>query len=361
MIERRVCEDWPRILCPAPGCLMPVAPIERRERVLQITLGRPEPGQVLTGVPKAFSEMATKYRALYWSLIPSGCLEDAIRSEIRDIEPTLIWMQIQNEPSPISPEFLREMRSMCDKSLVIVDWDGDQHFEPEQPQREWFISLGRECDASLVKNTKHPYQYATMGVKHPGYLGEGVDHDLWKPFAGEIPARLPEIVLIANAYNQHNRYDGRDTLTSLLKQAFGTRFGVYGNGWVPDECTHGFLEKEVHGIAYTGARASLSMSIRSDLPRYTSDRLLFILASGGIAMVERFPDCEGLGLVDGENCFLFSGWEELKERLDYVLSQPGEALQPMRAAARELGVTEHSWLAHVAQLLAITDAVRKDR
>jgi len=300
--------------------------------------------------------IASDYRMVYWPGRPRETVIAEILQEARDIRPSLVFIQVQG-PGVLEPHDIERLRPLCDPSCVICNWDGDQHYEPRDPQRRWFVDLGRVCDAGLVVNTEHPAVYADLGVQHPGFFEIAVDPPVFHPTAPAI--NVPPVVLLANATHQVHA-TRRGYVGSLDARLGPERFGVYGSGWEGLATGHNPLALTQESAVYSAARAALSISARNDLPRYTSDRLFRLLASGGVPVVERFPDCEGLGLIDGRNCILWSGEAGLHAALEGALAmQPGET-QAMRDAASDLG-HDHLWTQRVLELLALVDAVREAR
>lgn len=355
-LAARVGADWPRVLTPAPGCTLPRAPLERRERVLH--LSRRNRWQRQAGLTRALQRIAIVHRIVDLNEIPPCSLEEQLIRDASDIAPTLVWMQIQQDPVYVTAETIRQVRRVCARNVVMINWDGDQHYEPSHAQWSWFIDLGRELDASLVKNTKHPEEYAARGVRHPGYLGQGVDETVLRPTTSGGPSAVPPLVFVAHAHERLPAYEHRIGVARRLKAERGGAFGIYGGGW--GEAGLAPIDEAAQASVYTRAAGALSVSIRYDLPRYTSNRLLNILASGGVGLVERFAECEGLGFDDGRNCLVWATWDELQERIEYALHGPSAELAALRVAARELGV-EHSWDAYAAKLLTIVDAIREER
>jgi hypothetical protein len=354
-VERGVCAEWPEILCPAPGRSLPVADTGKSELALVASAGIAQQGPVHAAMLRAFNTVMRGARGFDFSLVGGGeNAEQSMEREIEEIRPTVLWMHIQYGPSPVSSGFIERVRRQY--GLTVVVWDGDQHFEPDARERSWFIELGRVCDISLVKNTLHPYQYREYGVRHPGCLEQGVDTKTMRPYELEFTGPWPDVVMLANEYPS-KEYEHRDAFLWELRKHYGTRFGLFGRGWAPEMMAAAPALNDHAAVVYSRSKASLSLSIRNDLPRYTSIRAMDIIASGGVALIERFPDCEGLGFVDGVNCFLWDGMEELESRIEWVCAQPRAALNPVRCAARELSL-EHSWEMHVRKLLAMVNAVR---
>ena len=59
---------------------------------------------------------------------------------------------------------MSKVRAFCDPSVVIVQWDGDMHNEPEDNGRGWYVELGRVCDCNLTVETGYQARYAALGV-----------------------------------------------------------------------------------------------------------------------------------------------------------------------------------------------------
>lgn len=355
---RRAGADWPRLLVPAPGYLSPTAPLRSDERVLHIALRNATDKQ--EGLDRALRSIASEYRDVSWTAYSPEVRGYAILDAAREIKPTLVFMQLH---CPVlDAGGIRMLRDLCDPNVVIVNWDGDQHYQPHDIERQWFVEIGREERvASLVVNTRHPAEYAAMGVRHPGFLGVGIDQRVWCPVT-PTPG-TPEVVFLANFYQSWgSKYKQRLKIVTNMIRTWPNSFALYGVGWesvMHGQCTRPFLSNHEEAGVYSGARAALSISICNDLERYTSNRLFYGLASGAIMLVEAFPDVEGLGVEDGRNAFLWRTWDDLAGLVQHTIGPwcASEEQRQMRRAARELGLL-HSWDAHMPELLAIVDAVR---
>ena len=350
VISRPVSQAWrDGVYVPDPGCTPPAIRPRGDERVLHVALktaseSQPQLTEALASlcVPGGYDEVnwleAEARRNLEVEVV-----EAAARHQ-----PTLIVIQTQRRTA-ITRATIYAMRE-ASPGVTIVQWDGDQHHEPRDLERRWFVELGEVCDASLVVNTKHPAEYAALGVRHPGYLQIGVNavYQRHAPIAG-----VPEVVFLASAYEHLPAYERRRDLVAHLHRALGPRFQVYGSGWRHGRPT---LRQDEEAAVLSSAQCAISMSIRNDLPRYTSDRLFRALACGAVTLVERFPDMEGLGLVEGQNCL---GWSSVDELLTQFVAK--QRANDIRANARALIVEHHTWAARMPELMAIVEAVRGSR
>ncbi|MCU0691313.1 MAG: hypothetical protein MUF54_07925 [Polyangiaceae bacterium] len=362
-MRRAASADWPRLLTPAQGCY-PLAVTPRNdERVLHIALRdnfEPQPA-----LERALRSIASRYVQVDWQAEERrGHLFDALMDAAKALRPTLVFAQVQRANAIPGP-LMAKVRDYCDPSCVVTSWDGDMHHTPTDKGREWFIELGRECDCNLTVETGYQAQYAEMGVRHPGYLQIGIEERWYKP--SQPTPGVPPVVLLAGNYpslaNQPGGYATRLEIAKRCQDAYGpTGFGIYGSGWSGWPCARPFVRQPEEAGIYAAAAAALSLSIRHDLPRYTSDRLFRMLASGAVCLVKRFPDCEGLGLIDGRNCYVWSDWAELHGLLTGILSGDFACTNPndLRVGALELS-HDHTWDARMPELMACVYAVREAR
>jgi hypothetical protein len=346
------------VLIPAPGCFPPTVVPRRDERVLHLAFWNAvSDGR---GLMRALSTLG-EYLKIDWR---QAAIERALESQAlraaAAIQPTLVFLELRG-PTPRrggpTPALLRQVRALCDPRAVLMVFYGDQFHEPADTANAWLLELARAADVFLVCNTQHPAEYARLGVPHPGYLQAGFDAEVFRP--GAPAADAPPLAFMGTRHRQP-AYRQRNEVVDRLAEACPGALRCYGFGW---EAKGTFLAPAAEAAVYASARAALCMSIRNDLPRYTSDRLFRALGSGAVALVERFADCEDLGLVDSVNCFVWRGWDEfgglrsLVEDLQRGYWSP-EDLQELRRRAAALAHEVHTWGARMGELAAIVEAVR---
>lgn len=291
------------------------------------------------------------YDEIGWQATPAPLRVRKIVEKVSALRPTIIFMQLQSKDALDAKdiEFIRKAAG----NPTIISWDGDLRDEPADPGRKWFVELGKVIDASLVTNTVHPPIYKSLGVRGAGYMQIGIDENIYKP---ATPARnVPEIVFLASKYDSHSR---RDEVVAALSKRYKKRFGVFGHGWNKLFTGHGMLRQDQEAAVYTAAKCAISMSIRNDLPSYTSDRLFRALASGAVTLVEDFPGLLELGVVPNINAYVWKTIDELISQIDYIINFDDPWLSSMRAAASSLARTAHSWQARMPELLEIVKKCR---
>jgi glycosyltransferase involved in cell wall biosynthesis len=107
---------------------------------------------------------------------------------------------------------------------------------------------------------------------------------------------------------------------------------------------------------------TISKSLFSDLGRYTSVRLKNAFIAGAVVAVEKFVDMEGLGLISGYNCLVWSTPNELIELLrEWTKSERSGDRMRIRERAHALAIKNFSWDNSVEELLAIVRDYRARR
>lgn len=342
------------VLVPDLGMYPPATLGLPNERIFHIALRSKQEKQ--PGLARALMRLCKDpscYADVDWQRLEEDrTLGAQIVSMAHRLRPTVVFMQIQRN-SMIGPEIINAMRDECDRNVVIINWDGDQHYSPGDTQRKWFVELGKVCDCSLVVNTSHPAIYAEMGVRNPGYFQIGIDRDIYFSIPGNTER---EIVFLGSAYRQNSAYAYRRQVAEKMHREFGDGFSVYGYGWQVGWAKP-WIKQEQEREVYASSRFALSMSITNKLPRYSSDRLFRALACGATVLVQRFPDMEGVGLVHGTNCLV---WETEQELVDHVRST-SETVRRRIGSRAEMLALSHTWHSRMYELAAIIGHVRRSR
>lgn len=328
------------------------------ERLLHVCLRTPVEGQ--PALAAMLRSLAGQYEEFDWQQICGPhARAQVLLATARQLRPTVVFMQLQNAEA-FSPATIEQLRAASDPSAVIVSWDGDQpDYAFTDPRHAWFIELGKVCDASLVTSTAQPPIYAAAGVKNPGYLQIGIDEELYQP-RPPTPG-TPEIVFLASRY-EHTSHARRTELAAELHARYGNRFAVYGHGWESFSYGRALLTQPQEAGVYSAARCAISMSMRNDLPAYSSDRLFRALASGAVTLVEYFPELETtVGLQPGLHGFEWAARPELFDHIDAILDVPDPTYEFMRRAASEFARRYHSWKARAPELREVIRQVRASR
>jgi hypothetical protein len=330
-------------------------------RLLHIALRTPaDPQAALARALQSLTYGGGDYAEVEWCHSPHDAPARAV-AEARRIGATTCLLQIQT-PGVFRPEDILALRSACAPGAVLMQFDGDhRHDHVHGRDRDWFRDLARVLDASFVVCTRDVEEYTAQGIPGVQFWNIGVDADLWRPCA-PAPGTPPLVMLASDYASVLPAYERRVDICRKLTATYPGSFAVYGHGWVRhDVASRPFLQHAQEAPVLSAARAVLSMSIRNDLPHYTSDRLFRCLAAGALTLVEEFPGYQDLGVKHGVNALVFRDWDSLKPLVDSILSPGGyPRAAEIRAAARELALT-HTWEARMVELAALVATIRSRR
>jgi spore maturation protein CgeB len=118
------------------------------------------------------------------------------------------------------------------------------------------------------------------------FLQEGYDTEIFSPFGEKIDG---DIVFIGSNYgdNMFPLSKERREMVETLKAHFGNKFQVYGNGWGWGRQVDQLEAAKI----YRGAKIVINHS-HFNLPRYTSNRMIFAMACGAFVISHDFSHSE---------------------------------------------------------------------
>ncbi len=355
-------ERWPRIASADPviGQHPPRAPL-KQERVLHWQLWTTDDPQ--TSMVRGLLRLgAAGHECIRWTDLEEHKRGHVFVNVVRARRPSLVFLQCQ-DPHAIPVDALRQIRDdpQRDPSMVVCVWSGD--IGPGKGPwvgsgDEWQYQLASAVDLMLFTGTGQVEHHRARGMANAAYLQIGYDVDRY--FPGSPGSGGHMLTFMGQDYGAH--FDGvpgseshlRRSAVAALRSIEG--FVPYGGGFGKP------MAQVDSGNVYRASTMALSLSLTSNLGRYTSDRLLRIMACACPALVKRFADMEGMGLIDGENCI---GWDTTAELVDVAQHW----LDPSRRAAlRDLGrqgadlmKKHHTWDIRMQELQAIVNAVRGQR
>lgn len=231
---------------------------------------------------------------------------------VKAYRPDYCFMQLQ-DPSVMDVSTIREMA----KYTKIIHWTGD--VRNSEDWYHWLASIGKEIYLTLLCNETDVEKMRERGVK-ADYLQIGFDNIYYQrrtPIKG-----WPDIVFVANHYDQFELSGYRKETVLDMYRAFPGQFRVFGKGWhscgIQTESVDNGLEAE----CYNSCKLALSIS-NFNYSRYYSDRLLRIMACGCCAVSHAFPGSEK-DFTSGHDIVTFSDNKELIEKCRYYLSNDAE-------------------------------------
>jgi glycosyltransferase involved in cell wall biosynthesis len=355
-------ERWPRIaaLDPEIGHLPPNR-LPSKERVLQLHLWTAEDPQA--SMAQAFAKLGSAgHTRIDWTKIASTTERDrALIEAARDLQPTIVFLQLQ-AAHVISPAAIQAIRDAPhDPSMVVCVWSGDvgPTNGPWPGQQDaWSYEIARRVDLMLFTGTGQVKLHRERGMPNAAYLQIGYDEDRYRIGTDEEWGSRHDVVFLGQDYNR--QYNGLPDSEAQLRRDAVRRLktlpgaGVFGAGWG----TQGKPQHEA-GDTYRTSKMSVSISLTSKLARYTSDRLIRSMACGTAAVVKRFDDMAGLGLVEDENCIGWDTVDEMADKVAYWSRPDNEAeLRQIALHGADLMSSQHTWDVRMHELAALVGAVR---
>lgn len=356
---------WPRLesVDPEPGQLPPRTAMTK-ERVLQVFIQTADDPQ--QSMLRSFATMgAHGHVVINWLDYNKQALQQKISECLRVFRPTVVFFQFQR-PEVIDTSFLKSIRQGDhDPSMVLLMWSGDvgEVNGPWPIKDGWSHIYSKHVDAMLYTGTGQVRMQQARGMTNAAYLQIGYDEDRYYPGpAHEYGVKHTAVFLGQNYGPQwgvipdNDAQLRRDVVAAFQKHVVG--FEVYGGGWSGRQP----LPQVNTGDVYRKSLLGLSISLTSQLERYSSDRLFRIMACGTTPLVKRFADMEGLDIKHEKNALVWN-------TVDEAVSLAREWLRPERrvellqigARAAETAKQNHTWGVRMQELSAILKALRGQR
>lgn len=353
---------WPRLLRVDPEAgKLPPRKTPTRERVVHVYIKTGEDPQA--SMAAAFGSLGP-HASVDWSDAKGDRVSQRVLAAAAHLSPTLVFMQLQG-PGVIDAGVLRTIRhGLHDPSIVLALWSGDVGpVNGPWPglQDAWSHQYAGLVDVMLYTGTGQVQIQRSRGMHNAAYLQIGYDEERYSPGPPEQYGTLHDVVFLGQNYGpQWAAIPANDAgLRRDAVEAFRRNFrraGIYGGGWKGSAKT---LHQGKAGDVYRKSLLALSISLTSNLGRYTSDRLFRAMACGTTPLVKRFADMEGLGIRHGENALV---WDTVPEALALAHEwlapgRRGELLAIGQRAAK-LMRENHTWNVRMHELAAITAALR---
>lgn len=349
-------DEWPRLYLPRPGMAPRRSPLEAGRPLRLLHLSLAYDGEPLDEQRRQFARIGETVEVRW-----HGREREAVEAA-RAHRPDLVWAQIQSDAW--TPDLTEALRAAAGPACTLALWTGDVRTSAAQPVERWLVRAGQRFDLILADGLTYPRKLA-LDERVPascGYLACGIDPTLnpWEPDAVETGG-----VVFVGAPHRHLGGDDREALLSGVAAALPGQLTIYGSGWGASSLApiaRPFVAQRQAAHIMRRASVTIAQSLFSDLERYTSDRLTRAMHAGAVVAVRRFPDMEGLGLIDRVNCLAWSTSNDL-DQLIAVWTRPDYAPRraEIRRAASALAAERYPWSRTVEELLAIVRGYRERR
>jgi hypothetical protein len=275
-------------------------------------------------------------------------------------------MQLQR-PNVLTPSTIAEVRKVCGADhLVIASWCGDVGGcnGPLRAENDrWAYELSPHCDLMLYSSMSQVRAHRSRAMHNAAYLQIGYDENRFFEGPDDNYGTRFDVVFLGTMYDEHlwssipgNDVQLRTRVVAELLSKLGGRFGLFGDRWCG-----GFspLAPELSGDAYRGARMALSVSVCSNLERYSSDRLFRSLACGTAVLMKSFCDWGSFGLEHERNVLAWETPAKLHAVLEKWLDDKrAPNLRGIGRAGAKLAREHHSWGIRILELYPLVVAAR---
>lgn len=232
-------------------------------------------------------------------------LNNKVFTLFNEFKPDKVFMQVQ-APNIMKPELVKHMSNTC----TIINWTGDVRHEVPK----WMVEIAPYCISSFSNDTD------VQTMKRLGYDAEyleiGYDPLIYCPSGDK--ANCPEIIFMANNYgkNYFPLSNYRIDIVNKLTNIYGSRFGVYGNGWqtAKGNINHSQSEEAKY---YRNCKVAINCS-HFDYSRYSSDRLLRILGTAAFCLSHNYKDI-AKDYEIGKHLDHFVNVNDLVDKINYYL------------------------------------------
>jgi len=310
-------------------------------------------GAMASGKNEGFSKALAEVSDYYTECNPGDTSLKEKLSEIRYV-PDLIFLQIQSDviQGKDTVQFLGLIiKQLKDSGSFVINWNGD--IRSTTPL--WMLRFTNFCNLTVFSNQRDIDVFRNQGHRCE-FLQIGIDPLLFND--QDAPAtNAPEIIFMANHYGNMFPLAGfRKEIALQLKSRYGSRFGLYGNGFARADGNYNVQGDDVtrwqgaEAAMYRGCKMAISIS-HFDIERYTSDRLLRILGCGTLALTHYYKGIEKEFTPD-VHLKTWINFQELSTLVDYYLEHEAEA-KIIGDQAAELVCQKHTYKAMVENIIKL--------
>ena len=236
--------------------------------------------------------------------------------------------QMDSDLAHISEEFNPDITFIHAQRPGIID-ENNVHslrgfiinytYDVIQPIPNWFKEIGKHINLTLFCNENDVKTFIMEGMNSE-FMFVGYDSEIFKPETELIPSsKYGEIVFLGNDYNDDQGFpmtEYRRNMIDFLKNEYGDRFKVYGNGWKYNDGNFMFREHK-EAECYKECKIAISLS-NFELDRYTSDRMFRIMGSGAFCLTKHYPGIFQ-DFEDGNHLKIWNDFSELKHKINFYL------------------------------------------
>ncbi len=264
--------------------------------------------------------------------------------EAKQFKPHLLHLQIQHT-SVIDANTIRAIKTQL-PNCIITNWTGDvRNYIPHTYRR-----IAEIADFNLISSTGQIEMFKESIKKNIYYWQIGYNPKLYYPLSEDFTPKH-DAVFIGHHTNKE-KYPGapqRIQVCNLLREKFGPKFLLFGNGWPKRLKTKGSVDQRAVAKIYRDSVCNISVSHYNDLDHYFSDRLLMCMASGRPVVALKFPKYESY-FTNMCDLVLVDSIQEIPDVVMMLKNNPELASYIGKSGAAKV-LAEHTYHSRVKELL----------
>lgn len=282
---------------------------------------------------RALGELGYDVRVIDWQRyrFQSGTesLNNYVLAEAKGVRSEFIFMQIQNNEA-----FSRGTWSKLNDIAPVINYTFDV-----RDNISWYKEVAPDIALTVFACDRDVKDCWDVGIKNVMHSHSSCDMELYKPVPGRI--ECPEIVFIGNDLTKSNmnfpQAQQRKDMVAFMQKEFGSRFGVYGNGWEGSRTV--YPTEEV--LIYNNCKIAITQN-HFDLPGYSSDRQWRAISCGALTICQYYGGFMTDLMNDLPKSPSWINFEELATGCKYFLNN-FEQRQQFSLMNMVWVRTHHSW------------------
>lgn len=281
-------------------------------------------------------------------------IRESFISDVMMFKPHLLHLQIQHTSILDAPTIERVKKQIPD--MIVTNWTGDvRNNIPHTYKR-----IADVCDYNFISSTGQLGMF-NSGIgkdKKVRYWQIGYNPKLYYPLPNQEKVNLKYDAAFIGHTTKKESYPGANTrleACNILRNTFGNRFVLFGNGWPRNLKSKGSVEQRSVSRVYHQAVAPISISHYNDLEHYFSDRLLMCLASGRPTIALKFPNYESY-FTHMSDIVIVDKVSEIPDAINMLKNNTELASYIGQSGAAKV-LAEHSYYSRVKELLNVVGLI----
>lgn len=252
--------------------------------------------------------------------------------------PDLIFMQIQNSEAFSTWNF-KELNDIA--PVINFTFDVRENIL-------WYKEVASEVALTVFACDRDAKDCRDSGIKNVMHSHSSCDMDIYKPIAERI--ECPEIIFLGGELSKSNvnfpKSQQRIEMVALMKKEFGSRFGVYGNGWEGSKIV--YEQEEV--LLYNSCKIAITQN-HFDLAGYASDRQWRAISCGALTICQYYHDL----IEDIPQSPSWTTFDDLVVGCEYFLNH-SEQRKQFSLMNKHWVRTHHTWENRFKQIIQTLNA-----